>query len=356
MSFAQEMPLIEREPSRTSLLSNDRLKVSARVGVEWFLKKGAQGQSGYRDTLRSNRTDLNLDYLIMKGLLARVVLRLDQWYREDGANEVSTLKAEDLLHQVSLVAMHDEGSWALGIKGIELGKLSEVTFGQNRSREHRPVYNNNSVLNELTRLDQAMGIIMTLDTSLVNDVIRDVAITLYDSQREGFQFERVDAFAARAVQRFFENQLQVTASYLFQGNREKHQSNEQRGSIGFIYDLGGGEVWAEVVWLDGAHGNLNRTDRGFTVGASNKNLLSMAELGAEVNYVENQQSELVGWAKFKVKPQVTVGPEIGYLWEDASVDAKDGFYFGLRGEWLMGPAYSDDPALFDVFGSNRIKD
>ncbi len=352
--------LFETQEPRKSLLKSgigEKLKISIKANLDWYTQRDQSGKTrGYKSNLRSDKTDVHIDYLIAKRVLARIVLRFDHYFVENGEASIAEKQTfKDLFKQFSIVAVSDNGAWLLGVKGIEVGLLKEIAFGLNRTRRHRPIYGNNSIFEDITRVNEKMGLYTSMDMDLIGNIIDDVSLTIYNS-KSGLTLNQIDSVSARLVKNFFEKKLGVTASVLYQGNKELKSGSEARGAVGVAYQLAEGtEVWGEFVFMDNV-AKYASSDYAATVGVANNTLLASlgADLGAEVNYIEKSKTEVVVWAKFQMTDQWRLGPEVGYTNQNSSTGISDGFYFGIQNQIITGPVYEGDPDIFDVYNSNRL--
>ena len=283
--------------------------------------RGARNSEGqFRDSLRTDETELLISGSWSEHLESRIKMRLNEDLRENGLWTTPKWNGEDFLKEAN-IRIKDIGGKPVA---IVVGK-QEVAYGLNH--EGMVLYNDQP-FDDINHLNKVFGFTVALEPDFLKGA--KFEISSFESGEGDLRIGSWDGVSAR-LSKNISQQLSLTLSSMYNGHgRDSSDAAELRQSVGVMYETKDGKY---VSWIEGHLLNENpvypESHLGVTAGLTRK--FSHHEITVEASLVDRYLKQVGVSASVELLPHLTGGVDVRYTDYEQFEDRKrDGVSAGVR--------------------------
>jgi len=325
------------------------LKINGRIRVDAAFKESKD----FQDDLKLKDFDLNVTGQLAEHIKLVTRMRMALLLRENGQEADEKWKQgefdwEEFFYNayVSIKNINGRSVAFVHWNELKVGK-HEIAFGQDFTRT--PVHNARPI-HGLAEQSQLLGITIALDASFFK-IIDKIEVSGFNTEKIAFALDSFDGWSIRASKKITD-EVKAELSYLHKGNGyQEGLHDENRASLGFVYNDGSLKVWVEGL---GLIDDNKYPDSNFAGSFGVAHNLGNGEISTEISYIEDEFSEYtVGYRWFLTK-RFWIGPEVSYRINEGDLK-DDEWMIGVRAQYVFGneKKYNKNP-LFGAEGSASI--
>jgi hypothetical protein len=265
------------------------IKVSAQTKADFFYNNST---GDYLDNL-NNKANVKISAQLSKQIKLVIGLELKSKLRANGDNTTSDFDIEKFLKEAYIEIKNIDGVPVAFVVGKH-----KIAFGQDFSdmpgSDLGPLHNT-------AKMDQVMGVTVSLDKLPFFDLVQ---ISGFETGAGDLKIGDLDGASIRLTKNITD-QIKAQASYMHAGNGT--DDDEDRVSVGLIYDNGDWTAWIEGIYTNGN----SDFDHGVSGGASKK--VGPGRVVVEATYLHDALTQYGVGYKFMVGKNLEFGPEVRYV-------------------------------------------
>lgn len=291
-----------------------QIEVEAGSSLDVFGEKKEGEEFG--DTIAVEDTYLRLKCNITREIRLLLMTRFDAEIRERGISLPVDFDIEKFIWSAFIEIREVAGQPV----AIIVGK-HRMAFGFNQSK--LPTESDFGIGNKVIRTSQVFGVTVRLDRRLI-EVLDTAEVSFFETGKGDLRLGEFDGVAVRVTKRVMRN-IRVTGSYRYQGfGSEANKDPEHTFGLAVVYEDGRWTAWVEGL---GFVDNNRFPNAGYALIIGVARYISIGELSAEFQFVENHFEAYRVGLKVPVTKNVSIGPEARYI---ANNEGRNGFAVGAR--------------------------